>query len=80
MFAKLISLSSFLRPAALALLVLINRHPALALPISPPAGAIPPLDELAGDWQNAAEVRCLPAINNLRGSAQSSATRWPSAN
>lgn len=37
---------------------------------SPPAGAIPSLEELAGQWQDAVEVRCLPAINNLRGSAQ----------
>jgi hypothetical protein len=49
---------------------LFSRHTVSAQSISPPAGAIPPLDELAGDWQNAADVRCLPAVNNLRGSAQ----------
>ncbi len=36
-----------------------------------PAGAqVPSLDDLAGDWQNAAEVSSLPAINNALGSAQ----------
>ncbi len=70
MFANRISLVSLFRPAALAFLVLFSRHPALALTVSPPAGAIPSLGELAGDWQDAAAVRCLPAINNLRGSAQ----------
>ncbi len=36
-----------------------------------PMGAqVPPLDDLAGDWQNAAEVRCLPALNSPLGSAQ----------
>ena len=36
-----------------------------------PAGAqVPALNELAGDWQNAAEVRCLPALNSPLGSAQ----------
>ena len=58
------------RVAMLTLLVLFTGHTAAARSISLPAGAIPSLDELAGDWQTAAEVRCLPAINNLRGSAQ----------
>jgi hypothetical protein len=31
---------------------------------------VPSLNDLAGDWQNAAEVRCLPAINSPLGSAQ----------
>ena len=36
-----------------------------------PAGAqVPPLTDLAGDWQIAAEVRSLPALNSLLGSAQ----------
>ena len=36
-----------------------------------PAGAqVPPLTDLAGDWQNAAEVRSLPALNSPLGSAQ----------
>ena len=36
-----------------------------------PAGAqVPSLNELAGDWQNAAEVGSLPALNNPLGSAQ----------
>ena len=59
-----------LRLAAPALLILFSRHAAVAQPVSPPAGAIPSLEELAGQWQDAAEVRCLPAVNNLRGSAQ----------
>ncbi len=33
--------------------------------------AIPTLDELAGTWQNASELRSLPAINSTQGSAQS---------
>jgi hypothetical protein len=44
----------------------------LLLPLeSWPAGAqVPPLNGLAGDWQNAADVRSLPALNNTQGSAQ----------
>src|ERR1035438_9324918 len=36
-----------------------------------PAGAqVPSLNDLAGDWQHAAEVRSLPALNSPLGSAQ----------
>lgn len=31
---------------------------------------IPSMDELAGSWQTAADLRCLPAINSMQGSAQ----------
>jgi hypothetical protein len=31
---------------------------------------VPSLAELAGDWQNAADVRSLPALNSTQGSAQ----------
>ena len=31
---------------------------------------MPSLKDLAGDWQNAADVRSLPALNNTQGSAQ----------
>ncbi len=34
------------------------------------ASAVPDLNELAGNWQDAAKVRCLPAINSTQGSAQ----------
>lgn len=70
MLAKPISLWKLVSLAVLELLVLGNRPAAVAAGIAWPAGAIPSLVELAGDWQKAAEVRCLPAINNLRGSAQ----------
>jgi hypothetical protein len=43
---------------------------AQARPPLPSATAIPSLDELAGDWQQAAQVRSLPALNNTLGSAQ----------
>ncbi len=70
MLAQPISLRRFPLLAALALSALINSHAAVAQSISPPDGAIPSLDELAGEWQDAAAVRCLPAVNSLRGSAQ----------
>lgn len=34
------------------------------------AAQVPSLNDLAGDWQNAADVRSLPALNNPLGSAQ----------
>jgi hypothetical protein len=35
-----------------------------------PDNSVPALEELAGDWQTAAGVRSLPALNNTQGSAQ----------
>lgn len=32
--------------------------------------AVPSLDDLAGDWQKAADLRSLPAVNSTQGSAQ----------
>jgi hypothetical protein len=41
-----------------------------ALAVSRAGAQVPGLNELAGDWQNAAEVRSLPALNSTQGSAQ----------
>lgn len=44
---------------------------ALSIPAAQASGsAIPALDELAGEWQDASSLRSLPALNNTHGAAQ----------
>jgi len=52
-------------PVALILAVLMTLVAAFSA-----RAQIPSLQSLAGDWQQAAEVRCMPAVNNTQGSAQ----------
>ncbi len=55
------------RPRLPALLLVVWFFSLLSRPAT---AQVPSLSDLAGDWQRAAEVRSLPALNNTLGSAQ----------